>query len=202
MELVNNDGLLSKQFYLQDTRDVARSLLGKRLCRETGTGIISATIVETEAYLYDDPASHSFRGKSNRNAPMFGPPANTYVYLSYGVHDMLNIVTAPEGVGEAVLIRAAFPADGIEIMRRHCHKPDTPMHRLAAGPGLVAKAFGISRKIDNGIDVTTKAGGIWIENGDDIPAELVVVTTRIGLTQAAEELWRFYIKGNEAVSRK
>jgi DNA-3-methyladenine glycosylase len=202
MPLVNANNILPESFYEQDTRFVASQLLGKYLCRRTKDGLLTGMIVETEAYLHDDPASHSYMGKRPRNAPMFGAAGRTYVYLSYGVHDMLNIVTAANGVGEGVLIRAVYPVDGIELMRQNRNKPDGPMHRLAAGPGCVAQAFAISRSADNGADVTRTDSGIWICNGEAIPPEQIVRTTRIGITKAPDKPWRYYIAGNLALSKK
>jgi DNA-3-methyladenine glycosylase len=188
-------------FYLQDVRQVARQLLGKRLVRQTDRGVVMGMIVETEAYAFDDPASHSFRGHTNRNAPMFGPPGRAYVYFSYGVHDMLNVVTSPEGIAEAVLLRAVFPLDGIKAMRINRANSDIPLHKIASGPGCVARAFGITHKDDNGIDLTSNKSAIWIGRGDTIQAEDIVQTTRIGITKAVELPWRYYIRGNPAVSR-
>jgi DNA-3-methyladenine glycosylase len=201
MNLVNQQGVLAEEFYLLPTNDVAKQLLGKQLFRQTADGLMSGIIVETEAYLFDDPASHAFRGKTTRNDSMFGPPGRTYVYLSYGVHDMLNIVTGKEGVGEAVLLRAVCPVDGIELIRRHSQKPNTPNHWLAAGPGLLAKAFAINRKTDNNCDVTTKSSGVWIEAIDNAAPINVISKPRIGITRAAEKEWRYYIAGSSSVSK-
>jgi DNA-3-methyladenine glycosylase len=202
MNSVNEGSVLTTSFYLQDTREVARQLLGKRLIRRTAGGeIISGEIVETEAYLFDDPASHSYRGPSIRNKSMYGVPGRTYIHLSYGIHDMLNIVTRPDGVGEAVLVRAVLPLEGIDLIRQNVGKPDAPIQRLASGPGLVAKAFGISRFADSDVDLTNPESGIWIENYLEISSASVVVTVRIGITKAADKPWRYYIWNNPAVSK-
>ena len=202
MDTVNLRNTLPRTFYEMDTRQTAKLLLGKTLYRTSEEGLLSGMIVETEAYLQGDPASHAYRGMTERNRLMFGPPGFAYVYFSYGVHDMLNVVTRPQGNAEAVLIRAVMPIDGIEIMRRNRRSPNAPQRRLAAGPGRLTRAFNIARTSDNGADLTDPQSGIWIAEGDDIQKDRIVETTRIGLTKAAEKPWRYYILGNSSVSRK
>jgi DNA-3-methyladenine glycosylase len=189
-------------FYLQDTRVVARDLLGKMLIHKTDQGEMSGIIVETEAYLFDDPASHSFARKTPRNSAMFGFPGHAYVYISYGLHQMLNVVTSPEGVGEAVLIRAVMPISGIEQMRTHRSRPSVPVHLLASGPGNLAQAFGISKHSHNGRDLTNLSSGLWIEECESPKHHEVVTSARIGLTKAVDQPWRYFIYGNRSVSGK
>src|SRR5665213_1323557 len=149
-----SSGILNREFYAQDTVVVAQKLLGRILTVKSEHGTIQGRIVETEAYLTGDPASHTFRGKTARNAVMFGPAGHAYVYFSYGSHYMLNFVSASEGLGEAVLIRALEPVAGIDLMR-HNRVVDTrtPDWKLCAGPGRLAKALGITRSAYNGLDL-------------------------------------------------
>lgn len=194
---------LPRSFYLQDTLTVARRLLGKRLVRTTPNAVLGGEIVETEAYLTGDPASHAFRGPTARNAPMFGEPGHAYIYLSYGVHEMLNLVTGPPGVGEAVLIRAAWPVEGLALLRiNRGLPPDAPASAIASGPGKLAQAFGITRALFNAADITDPAGALVVLDAPAVPDDQIVQTTRIGISQGADSPWRYYIRDNPAVSRK
>lgn len=159
---------------------------------------MAGIIVETEAYLTGDPASHAYCGRTERNAAMFGPPGHAYIYLSYGIHEMLNVVTGPESVGEAVLIRAIEPIYGIESMRanRGGLKSDID---LTNGPGKLTLAMKINRLEHNQQDVTRAGGGLVIvpERTDCV----VETSTRIGITKGVEMPWRFFVKGNRYVSK-
>jgi DNA-3-methyladenine glycosylase len=192
---------LPRSFYLDDTLIVAERLLGKLVARRLPSGeVLTGVIVETEAYRVGDPASHSYRGKTARNATMFGPPGHAYVYFSYGMHDMLNVVTAEEGVGEAVLVRAIEPVEGIETMRANRGGIENN-YALTSGPGKLTRALGITRAECDGLDLTEQQGGLWIADGDDQRIE-VVTTTRIGITKGAEMPWRYYVAGNRWVSKR
>jgi DNA-3-methyladenine glycosylase len=195
MSLSNTD-ILQRDFYLRPTVEVARALLGKVLIHRTHACTIAGRIVETEAYLRDDPACHASRGITHRNAAMFGEPGHAYIYFTYGMYFCFNAVTAPEGIGEAVLVRAVEPMEGIETMKvlRGVEKPAD----LAGGPGKLCQAFGLDRR-HNGLDLTR--GELVIADDGYVPGE-VVVTTRIGIRLAADKPWRFYIAGNPYVSRK
>ncbi|HEX5324928.1 MAG TPA: DNA-3-methyladenine glycosylase [Capsulimonadaceae bacterium] len=194
---------LPRDFYLQDTCTVARALLGKTLVRTAPEGLLAGMIVETEAYLTGDPASHAFRGPTPRNAPMFGEPGHAYVYLSYGVHEMLNLVTREAGVGEAVLIRAAWPLEGLAALRANRGLPaEAPVREIASGPGKLAQAFGITRALFNGADVTDPAGALGVLDARAVPDEQVAQTTRVGITRGAESPWRYYLRGSAGVSRR
>jgi DNA-3-methyladenine glycosylase len=192
---------LPTEFYLQDTRDAAKKLLGQLLVRTLPGGeVLSGIIVETEAYLTDDPACHAYRGQTPRNAAMFGPPGHAYVYFTYGLHMMLNLVCAPEGTAEAVLIRALEPVEGIDIMRlNRGNLPET--RQLTNGPGKLAQALALTRLAHNGLDITHLNSELYVLP-QEAPAFETVETTRIGISQGMDFPWRYYIRGNAFVSRK
>lgn len=163
---------------------MAHDLVGTTLVSERRRTRVAARIVETEAYTGDDPASHSFAGRTARNASMFGPPGTLYVYLIYGMHHCLNVATGPEGEGSAVLFRAAEPVEGLGLMRR---RRGAPRDRdLCAGPARLCGAFGLDRRHD-GIDLT-RSTWLWMEPGSRVPVE---TTPRIGVSRAADVAWRF-----------
>ena len=139
-----------REFYLQDTLTVAQALLGQLVWRRLPSGeVLSGIIVETEGYLTDDPACHAYRGQTPRNRTMFGPPGHAYVYFTYGLHMMLNLVCAPEGIAEAVLIRAIEPVEGVETMRLNRGGIESVL-QLTNGPGKLAQALALTRQGDNG----------------------------------------------------
>lgn len=149
---------MDRAFYARDPEEVARALLGAHLAHGDRRG----RIVETEAYRgADDPASHAATGRTARNAPMFGPPGNSYVYISYGIHAMLNVVTGTEGAPSAVLIRAAEPLEGVEALRAARGVDDDT--ELCSGPGKLTEAFGIEKRHD---DVDLTRGDPRIEAGE------------------------------------
>lgn len=142
--------------------------------------------METEAYTRDDPACHACNGMTKRNAAMFGPPGHAYVYFTYGSSYCLNFVTQPQGIAEAVLIRAMEPLDGIEIMMKN--RGRQKLKDLLSGPGKLTQALGIDIR-HNGLDLTDSC--LLVVEGTREPDE-VVRTTRVGITKAADRLWRFY----------
>jgi DNA-3-methyladenine glycosylase len=198
-----NSELLTRNFYDRDTIAVALAVLGKIVVRQTATGVLSGRIVETEAYLTADPASHTFRGRTERNSAMFGPPGHAYVYFSYGAHFMLNLVTMPEGVGEAVLIRALEPIEGMAEMRLNRDLAGRVSDcKICAGPGRLTRALEITRSNGNNADLTTRADGLYLIDAPAIDNADIVTTKRIGISRGVEKLLRFYVRSSPAVSRR
>ncbi len=192
---------LPTEFYLQDTREAAKKLLGQLLVRTLPGGeTLSGVIVETEAYLKNDPACHAYKGQTPRNAMMFGPPGHAYVYFTYGLHMMLNLVCAPEGTAEAVLVRALEPIDGVDLMRVN-RGGIAETKQLTNGPGKLAQALALTRLGHNGLDITTSDSELYVLPRTPPPFE-VVETTRIGISQGVDLPWRYYVRGNSYVSRK
>lgn len=193
---------LPRSFYLRPTLAVAKDLLGKIIVRTMGTRHLHGRIVEVEAYCGTiDPASHSYRGMTDRNAVMFGKGGFLYVYFTYGMHFCANVVTRPEGIGEAVLIRAVEPLNHIDVLKKHRFPDARDVNRtlLTNGPAKFAQAFGLTRK-DSGIDLC--GSEIYLLDRMNIPSSNVITTKRIGISSAKDKRWRYYIKGNEWVSKK
>ncbi|NDV88594.1 DNA-3-methyladenine glycosylase [Aurantimonas aggregata] len=184
-------GQLSPEFFRRDAVDVARDLLGTRLLVDGVGGVI----VETEAYDHEDPASHSFRGPTARNAAMFGPPGRAYVYRSYGIHWCFNIVCGADQTGSAVLIRALEPLAGLAAMQERRRMEDPRL--LCAGPGRLTQALAITADHDG---LPLDAPPFRLERGPT--PEAIVAGPRIGITQAADIPWRFGIAGSRFVSRR
>ena len=196
---------LPRTFYTRPTLSVAKSLLGKILVRRIGQTTLSGKIVEVEAYLgKKDPASHAYRGKTRRNEVMFGEGGHLYVYFTYGMHFCANVVTGKRDFGEAVLIRAIEPLDGIELMKRNRGFTDVRhfqgvglLYTLTNGPAKLCEAFGIKRQ-ENGTNL--RGDKIFLIEGES-PKSAIGTSTRIGITRGKEKKWRFFLKGNEWVSR-
>ena len=193
--------VVPRRFYLHSPDLVARGLLGKVLARELDGEWLSGRIVETEAYFgQDDPAAHSFAGKTARNAVLFGPPGFAYVYFIYGMYWCLNVSCEPEGQAGGVLIRALEPLAGLETMARLRGLAASAKPRLlTSGPGRLCQALGITRAGHNGLDVTAAESELQILDDRFRPGP-ILATPRIGIRKAAERPHRFVIEGNEFVS--
>jgi DNA-3-methyladenine glycosylase len=189
---------LQRSFFARPSPDVAPDLLGCVLVRRCADGtLLAARIVETEAYQEDDPASHSYRGRTPRNAVMFGPAGHLYVYFTYGMHFCMNVVTGAEGVGSAVLLRAAEPLDGLGEMTQL--RGGRPPRELCSGPARLCAAFGIDRS-DDGTDLV-RGGTIWVESRDEVGAGPITAGVRVGVTAGLDRAWRFWVDGDPWVSR-
>jgi len=167
-------------------------------------GPAGGPIVETEAYLTDDPACHAAPGLTQRNRVMFGPPGHGYVYLIYGYHFCVNAVCRPAGVAEAVLVRAIEPLFGEPFMRHQ--RPVTKLRDLTNGPAKLCEALHIDRGLD-GVNLCDPKATLWIAenpNVDDFQNRHrpIITTTRIGITRAAALPLRFYLDGSQYVSKK
>jgi DNA-3-methyladenine glycosylase len=194
---------LDRAFFSRDPRRVARELLGKIVVRQHSGALLTARIVEVEAYLGEqDPAAHSAAGNTARTAVLFGPPGHAYVYFIYGNHYCLNVSCEPEGQAGSVLVRALEPLSGVEEMAKargiEIHSPKDLL-RLTSGPGRLAQAFSITRVRDNGCDLTSGDSNLWIGE-DGYRARGIRLTPRIGITQAAEKALRYLLVGNVFVS--
>ncbi len=178
--------------FLEPTLEVARNLLGALLVRYKEDALIVGRIVECEAYLSDDEACHAARGKTRRNAPMFGPPGTAYVYLVYGMYHCFNVVCAEPGVPEAVLIRAVEPVEGFpaESVRR--------LRRLCSGPGRLCRTFELTSDLSG---TPLQAPPVVLACGGLEQGETIVAAPRIGIRKGKTKPWRFYVKENPYVSQ-
>jgi DNA-3-methyladenine glycosylase len=157
---------------------------------ERDVGPVGGRIVETEAYTADDPASHSFNGRTRRNAVMFGPPGRLYVYLSYGIHRCANVVTGEPGDGQAVLLRAIVPMVGLDVIR--ARRGGRPERVLTDGPGKLCEALAIDLD-DSGLDLTGPTSIIRILDDGTPPPEDPIVGPRVGISKAVDVPWRFRV---------
>lgn len=186
---------LGRDFYARDALDVAPDLLNKLLVVDGSSG----RIVEVEAYRRDDPASHSFRGRTARTASMFGPGGLLYVYFTYGMHHCTNIVCGPEGTASAVLLRAGEIVDGVELARHRRTTSKSPAD-LARGPARLAKALGLTTA-DSGRDALAPPFGLVLPSRPAVP---VSSGPRVGVSGAGgtdRYAWRFWITGDPTVSQ-
>lgn len=189
---------LPRSFFARPSPEVGPDLLGRILVRKVGDGrLLTARIVEAEAYQEDDPASHSFRGRTNRTEVMFGPPGHAYVYFTYGMHHCMNVVTGSTGEGSAVLLRAAEPLEGLEEMARRRGTNDP--RALCSGPGRLCRALGIDRA-ENGLDLV-RGRLLWLLEGAPVAPATISVGSRVGITSGTDRPWRFSVQGDRFVSR-
>ena len=189
---------LDRGFYARGALEVAPDLLNKVLVAPDGR---AGRIVEVEAYRgADDPGSHGFRGRTKRNATMFGPPGRLYVYFTYGMHWCANVVAETAGVAAAVLLRALTPLEGLDTMYEARGPAARRDRDLCSGPAKLTQALGIDGAVD-GADLVTGDQGVTIVDDGTPPPQAAAVTTRIGLTNGADLPWRFHIEAIPDVSR-
>ncbi|RTL64088.1 MAG: DNA-3-methyladenine glycosylase [Pseudonocardiaceae bacterium] len=193
------DALVTRAELTEDVLTVAPRLLGTVLEADTPDGPVAARIVEVEAYrAADDPASHSYRGRTPRNAVMFGPAGRLYVYFVYGMHFCANVSCLPDGEAGAVLLRAGEVVSDLGVARTR--RPTARREDdLARGPARLASLMGL-RKEHNGIDVTDAASSVRLLTGERVPPERVMTGPRVGVAAAADLPWRFWDGASRAVS--
>ena len=195
---------LGHDFFEVPTMVLAERLLGKVFvhCEGPGMPLMKGRIVETEAYLAEgDEACHAWRGMTRRNRAMFGPPGTLYIYISYGCHHLLNIVSEQEGTAGAVLLRAMEPVEGIERMRINRHTDN--LLSLMSGPGKLTQALGIGPDL---YAESLSGPRCWIEDAPEVPPEMIGSGPRIGISRSTHLPWRKFVidsphlsKGNQAV---
>jgi len=184
---------LPQRFYQREVTLVARDLLGMHLVRQVGDQRVSGIIIETEAYRgEEDLACHARHGKTPRTEVMYGEAGRAYIYFTYGMHWLLNVVTGEVGFPAAVLLRAIIPLQGTEIIT--ANRAGRPEKEWCNGPAKICQALQISGAM-NGIDLTTNSAGLWIEEAPPVPDSRVVTGARIGIGTVPEPwksiLWRF-----------
>ncbi len=190
---------LGPDFYARGALEVAPDLLNKVLVGPDGR---AGRIVEVEAYRgADDPGSHGFRGRTNRNATMFGPPGRLYVYFTYGMHWCANVVAETDGVAAAVLLRALTPLQGLQDMYEARGPAARHDRDLCSGPAKLTRALGIDGDLD-GADLATADRSATIVDDGQPPPQDPAVTTRIGLSNGTDLPWRFHVQGADDLSRR
>lgn len=191
--------LLARADLAVDVLDAARTLLGSVLAATTSDGDVAVRLVEVEAYRgADDPASHSYRGRTARNAVMWGPAGHLYIYFVYGMHYCANVVCLADGVPGAVLLRAGEVTTGLDIARRRRPTARTDA-QLARGPGRLAAVLQLDRG-RNGVDLTDPRSPVRLVRGDPVAPAAIRTGPRVGVAAAEDTPWRFWIDGSPAVS--
>jgi DNA-3-methyladenine glycosylase len=187
--------LLPRSFYLDSPEVVAANLIGKLISSQVAGKRLTGRIIEVEAYLgLNDPASHTFGGKTSRNEVLFGPPGFSYIYFIYGMHYCLNFSCQPKGQPGGVLIRALEPLEGLEAMARlRGLSSPAKMNLLTSGPGRLCQALGITRATHNGLDVTRADSPLQVRDDGYRPLS-ILTTPRIGISKAADKPLRFLDK--------
>lgn len=193
------DSILDREHYARDTRMVARDLLGAKLLRNEDGHQTGGWIIETEAYLGShDLASHSRHGRTQRNDSMWGPPGHAYVYFTYGMHWMLNLVTESDGEPGAVLVRAIYPDEGLQRIR--ARRGSQPFVRLTDGPAKLCQALDIDRQLD-GVDLCAASSAIIVTRSLRVPDSSVTIGPRVGLNNTPEpwrsQPWRYRVRPGE-----
>jgi DNA-3-methyladenine glycosylase len=195
---------LNREFYLNDTLEVAKQLLGKTFVRVLNGVTLAGKITETEAYIGSvDESSHSFNGKTKRNEVMFGEGGHLYVYFTYGMYFCANVVTGKAGVGDAVLIRAMEPLNGLSMLAKNRFGKSVITERekinLLTGPAKICMAFDITKE-ENGADLLGEE--FFILDSESIPEQAIITTERVGISKSKDLPWRFYINNSKFISRK
>src|SRR5437773_3142235 len=189
---------LPRAFYDRATLDIARDLLGKVLVHNRRGVVTTGAIVEVEAYIGEsDPACHAAPGPTRRNAPLYGPPGHAYVYLNYGIHALVNVVTEARGSPAAILIRALDPIEGVDVMRRRRGRAMRNLHDLCRGPGNLTLAMGITLA-ENRLDLL--GDRLFVEDRG-IGVGPIAWGPRIGIAVGTEQPWRAYVAEHPAVSK-
>jgi DNA-3-methyladenine glycosylase len=193
--------VLPREVFARGAVEVAPTLLGSVIEHQTPDGLVAVALTEVEAYDGEaDPASHAYRGRTARNAVMFGPPGHAYVYFTYGMHFCVNLVCLPDGIASAVLLRAGRVVDGLALAAaRRASGRQVPERDLARGPARLCKALGITRALD-GADVCDPASPLRVRWPDRRVALDISQGPRIGISAAAEVPWRFWLTGDPTVS--
>jgi DNA-3-methyladenine glycosylase len=194
--------ILPASFYSRPTLKVLDDLIGKVLVKKSEEGLTSGVIVEAEAYTgEDDPASYAFIGKTKRSEIMYGPPGRAFVHFTYGMHHMLNLVTEREEFPAAILVRALEPLEGISLMKKR--RKTEELVNLCSGPAKICQAFSIDRSL-HGISLSSSRSPLFIKEGErrKQARDELIWTSRIGIQEGKERLWRAYLKGSPFISVK